>query len=138
MVRKSNLITGVIDNHIFSVCLIINKIMNLQPTYEPKQIKEHEPHDDLQRTYCEELLLKFIKKYLRKNFDMKNVFVTIRKKLNKQQKITQRQLQVLLPFLERERELKTFDRDAIFIYFSPIICIKQDKVKVPTLEDFFD
>ena len=112
--------------------------MNLQPTYEPKQIKEYEPHDDLQRTYCEELLLKFIKKYLRKNFDMKNVFVTIRKKLNKQQKITQRQLQVLLPFLERERELKTFDRDAIFIYFSPIICIKQDKVKVSTLEDFFD
>ena len=112
--------------------------MRIQPTYEVKQRLEPEPHNDLQRTYCEKLLLKYIKKYLKKDFHMKNVFVNIKKKLNKQQKITQRQLQVLLPFLERERELKTFDRDAIFIYFSPIICIKQDKVKVPTLEDFFD
>ena len=111
--------------------------MKIQPTYQVKQRLEPEPHNDLQRTYCEKLLLKYIKKYLKKDFHMKNVFVNIKKKLNKQHKITQKQLQVLIPFLERERELKTFERDAIFDYFAPITCIKKDKIPVATLEDFF-
>ena len=112
--------------------------MKLHPTYEVKQRPEAEIHDDIQRTYCEKLLLKYIKKYLKKDFNMKQVFITIRKKLNKKEKITEKQLQVLLPFLERERELRTFDSNAIFDYFSPITCMKKDKIKISTLEDFFE
>lgn len=94
-------------------------------------------HEELKR-FLEKLLLKYIKKYLKKDFAMDGVFISIRKKLRKQEEITERQFNAIIKFVERERAFRTYNRTKIYEYFSPIISKTKDKIPVATLDAFFD
>lgn len=94
-------------------------------------------HEQLKR-FLETLLLKYIKKYLKKDFAMDAVFISIRKTLRKQQEITERQFNAIIKFVERERAFRTYNRNKIYDYFSPIISKKKDKTPTATLDAFFD
>jgi len=83
-------------------------------------------HEQLKR-FLETLLLKYIKKYLKKDFAMDVVFIGIRKTLRKHQEITDRQFNAIIKFVERERAFRTYNRNKIYDYFSPIISKKKDK-----------
>lgn len=111
--------------------------MNIRPVVNPKNIRDIKPHNDPVRMHLENLLLKYLKKYLKKQFLMSNVFKNLKVRLNRQQLITEKQLETLMPFIEREREFKGFDRMKIKEYFKPILCRKTDRVVVGTLDEFF-
>ena len=83
-------------------------------------------------------LIKYLNKYLKKNFNMELVFRTIRKTLEKKEEITEKQFESIIKFIERERPFRGETRNRIYNYFSPVITKKRDRSSGNSLEQFMD
>ena len=83
-------------------------------------------------------LIKYINKYLKKNFNMELVFHTIKKTLKKQDEITEKQFESIIKFIERELPFRGETRNRIYNYFSPVITTKRDRSSGNSLEQFMD
>lgn len=81
--------------------------------------------------------------YLKKpNLQMKPVIRMIKKKINSNDYITEKQFNSVIKFIEREPKFRGLDRDQITDYFSPIIkelqtFFNDEEVRPSTLEPFF-
>ena len=94
-----------------------------------------EKHDSL-KNYLIRELINYLNKYLKKNFDMKMIFIQTKKSLNIDKSISINQFESLIKFIERERPFVTYTRPKIYEYFSPIINEKNKKKVGGTLEEF--
>ena len=83
-------------------------------------------------------LIKYLNKYLKKNFNMELVFRTIRKTLEKKEEITEKQFESIIKFIERELPFRGESRNRIYNYFSPVITKKKDRSSGNSLEQFMD
>ena len=82
-------------------------------------------------------LVKYLNHYIKKGFRMNPVFTSIRKTLVNENEISEKQFQSIIKFIEKEREFKGISQFKIFQYFSPIINLKNKKLGVSNLQDFF-
>lgn len=74
------------------------------------------------KEYRKQLLLRFIRYYLSKpTIKMKDLLTNLEKSLVTKGKITRKQLEAILKFLERERPFKNKDRDEIVDYFGHLV-----------------
>ena len=83
-------------------------------------------------------LIKYLNKYLKKNFNMELVFHSIRKTLKKKEEITEKQFESIIKFIERELPFRGESRNRIYNYFSPVITTKRDRSSGNSLEQFMD
>ena len=83
-------------------------------------------------------LIKYLNKYLKKNFNMELVFHSIRKTLKKKEEITEKQFESIIKFIERELPFRGESRNRIYNYFSPVITKKKDRSSGNSLEQFMD
>ena len=83
-------------------------------------------------------LIKYLNKYLKKNFNMELVFHTIKKTLKKQDEITEKQFESIIKFIERELPFRGETRNRIYNYFSPVITTKKNRSSGNSLEQFMD
>ena len=83
-------------------------------------------------------LIKYLNKYLKKNFNMELVFHSIRKTLKKKEEITEKQFESIIKFIERELPFRGETRNRIYNYFSPVITPKRDRSSGNSLEQFMD
>ena len=85
------------------------------------------------------IIIKYITKYLKKReWDMKPVFLNIRKTLKDQKPITENQFYSIIKFIELERPFRKLDRLKIVKYFRPIIHKFKDKEPIATLENYIN
>ena len=92
----------------------------------------------IDQIWCRRTLLKFVKKYLKKhNLVMRKRFLSIKKKLTDGKLLTERDFDLVLKFVERERGYRGYSRREIEICFLPIISTEESKRQVGTLESFF-
>ena len=104
---------------------LINKLDN---TTQYETLKRH----------LELQLIKYMNKYLKKNFNMELVFHTIKKTLKKKEEITEKQFESIIKFIERELPFRGETRNRIYNYFSPVITTKRDRSSGNSLEQFMD
>ena len=97
---------------------------------------EETENENLKR-YLEKDLIKYMKKYLKKDFRMSPVFVKIKKNLKNEEQITSSQMDSVIKFIERERPYRRWNRQQIYSYFSPVIIPNKDQILVGTLDKFF-
>ena len=97
---------------------------------------EETESENLKR-YLEKDLIKYMKKYLKKDFRMSPVFVKIKKNLKNEEQITSSQMDSVIKFIERERPYRRWNRTQIYEYFSPVISKTNDRIQVGTLDKFF-
>ena len=72
--------------------------------------------------YQEDILLKYLNKYLsKKNLRMRYVVKSIKDRVENNQPITIKQFNSLIKFIEREPEFKSSDRNQIQEFFEPLI-----------------
>jgi hypothetical protein len=90
------------------------------------------------KRYLELQLIKYMNKYLKKNFNMELVFHSIRKTLKNQLEITEKQFESVIKFIERELPFRGESRNRIYNYFSPVITTKRDRSSGNSLEQFMD
>ena len=100
-----------------------------------KEIEQHFKYEKLKR-YLERTLIKYLTRYIKKEFRMNEVFIDIRKKLKDEEEISERNFHQIIKFLERERPFRGQDRKKIFDFFSPVIHQNIDRPEVGTLERF--
>jgi len=74
-------------------------------------------------------LLQYLSIYIRKQFNMNDIFVSIRDRISEDLKITQNQFLSMIKFLEREKDFIDKDRRFIIEYFYDFIQIKKEKKK---------
>lgn len=79
-----------------------------------------EEHDSL-KNYLIRELINYLNKFLKKNFDMKMIFIQTKKSPNNDKSISINQFVSLIKFIERERLFVTYTRHKIYEYISPII-----------------
>ena len=101
-----------------------------------QEIEQHFKYEKLKR-YLEKTLIKYLTRYIKKEFRMNEVFIDIRKKLKDEEEISERNFHQIIKFLERERPFRGQDRKKIFDFFSPVIHQNIDRPEVGTLEMFF-
>ena len=97
---------------------------------------EETESENLKR-YLEKDLIKYMKKYLKKDFRMSPVFVKIKKNLKNEEQITSSQMDSVIKFIERERPYRRWNRTQIYESFSPVILPNKDQILVGTLDEFF-
>ena len=69
-----------------------------------------------------ELLLRYLQYYLsKKDLKMKNVLKNIQYRIQNNKRISIRQYNSIIKFIEREKEFKNSDRDQIYRFFEPLI-----------------
>ena len=100
-----------------------------------KEIEEHFEYEKLKR-YLEKTLIKYLTKYIKKDFRMNEVFINIRHILKNEEEISERNFHQIIKFIERERPFRGQDRKKIFDFFSPVIHQRNNKPCVGTLERF--
>ena len=100
-----------------------------------KEIEEHFEYEKLKR-YLEKTLIKYLTKYIKKDFRMNEVFINIRHILKNEEEISERNFHQIIKFIERERPFKGQDRKKIFDFFSPVIHQRNNNPCVGTLERF--
>ena len=83
-------------------------------------------------------LIKYLNKYLKKDFNMELVFHSTKKSLKNQLEITEKQFESIIKFIERERPFRGESRNRIYNYFSPVITKKKDRSSGNSLEQFMD
>ena len=72
--------------------------------------------------YQEDILLKYLNKYLsKKNLRMRYVVKSIKDRVENNQPITIKQFNSLIKFIEREPEFKSSNRNQIQEFFEPLI-----------------
>ena len=72
--------------------------------------------------YQEDILLKYLNKYLsKKNLRMRYVVKSIKDRVENNQPITIKQFNSLIKFIEREPEFKSSNRNQILEFFEPLI-----------------
>ena len=81
-------------------------------------------------------LLNYLQLYLSKKLRMNIVFIGIINKLKKNHKITVKQYNSIIKFIEREPKFINRDRDYILNYFSPLIHIERKTYEPNTLCEF--
>lgn len=75
-----------------------------------------------EKAYRKKLLLSFINIYLsKKDIKMKDLLVNLDKTLKTKGKISLKQLNAIIKFIERERPFKGRSRKEIYDYFEPFI-----------------
>jgi len=90
------------------------------------------------KRYLELQLIKYMNKYIKKNFNMELVFHSIKKSLKNQLEITEKEVESIIKFIERERPFRGETRNRIYNYFSPVITTKRDRSSDNSLEQFMD
>ena len=90
------------------------------------------------KRYLELQLIKYMNKYIKKDFNMELVFHSIKKSLKNQLEITEKQFESVIKFIERERPFRGESRNRIYNYFSPVITKKKDRSSGNSLEQFMD
>jgi len=90
------------------------------------------------KRYLELQLIKYMNKYIKKNFNMELVFNSIKKSLKNQLEITEKEFESIIKFIERERPFRGESRNRIYNYFSPVITKKKDRSSGNSLEQFMD
>ena len=85
-----------------------------------REIEEQFLLEDMKRQ-LESILIKYLKKYERKQLRMNPVFLNIRLILEEEKEISIRQFSSIFKFLEREPHFRPLSKKKIFEYFSPII-----------------
>ncbi|MDA9185714.1 hypothetical protein N9O40_00150 [Planktomarina sp.] len=100
------------------------------------EIEVHFEYENLKR-YLEKDLIKYMKKYLKKDFRMGPVFTKIKRDLKNEEQITSSQMDSVIKFIERERPYRRWNRTQIYEYFSPVILPNKDQILVGTLDEFF-
>ena len=95
-------------------------------------------HYEKLKRHLEQQLIKYMNKYLKKDFNMELVFHSIKKSLKNQLEITERQFESVIKFIERERPFRGESRNCIYNYFSPVITKKKDRSSGNSLEQFMD
>ena len=100
-----------------------------------QEIEQHFKYEKLKR-YLEKTLIKYLTRYIKKEFRMNEVFIAIRKKLKDEEEISERNFHQIIKFLERERPFRGQDRKKIFDFFSPVIHQNIDRPDVGTFERF--
>ena len=78
-------------------------------------------HYEKLKRHLEQQLIKYMNKYIKKDFNMELVFHSIKKSLKNQLEITEKQFESVIKFIEREPEFKTSNRNQIFKFFEPLI-----------------
>ena len=79
-------------------------------------------------------LLNYLQLYLSKKLRMNIVFIGMINQLKNNYKITLKQYNSIIKFIEREPKFINRNRDYIFNYFSPLICnIKKESYEPNTL-----
>ena len=101
-----------------------------------KEIEDHFKFEDLKR-FLEKTLIRYMKKYEKKDYRMNPIFINIRKTLRKEEEITERQFDSIIKWIERERPFRRYERKEIYEYFSPVISKTNDRILVGTLDNFF-
>ena len=102
-----------------------------------QQLDDGSHYEKLKR-HLEQQLIKYMNKYLKKNFNMELVFHSIRKTLKKKEEITEKQFESIIKFIERELPFRGESRNRIYNYFSPVITKKKDRSSGNSLEQFMD
>ena len=100
-----------------------------------QEIEQHFKYEKLKR-YLERTLIKYLTRYIKKEFRMNDVFIEIRKKLKNEEEISERNFHQIIKFIEREKPFRGQDRQKIFNFFSPVIHQRFDQPVVGTLERF--
>ena len=95
-------------------------------------------HYEKLKRHLEQQLIKYLNKYIKKDFNMELVFHTIKKTLKDQLEITEKQFESVIKFIERERPFRGESRNRIYNYFSPVITTKRDRSSGNSLEQFMD
>ena len=90
------------------------------------------------KRYLELQLIKYMNKYIKKDFNMELVFHSIKKSLKNRLEITEKQFESVIKFIERERPFRGESRNRIYDYFSPVITKKKDRSSDNSLEQFMD
>ena len=88
------------------------------------------------QNYLRRRLLSYLKRYIKKDFRMNDVFVELYKSIKRGDMITEKQLNSVMKFLEREREFRLDTPQEIIKYFDPIMNRRTDKIGSGTLENF--
>ena len=104
---------------------VINKLDN---TTHYEKLKRH----------LELQLIKYMNKYIKKDFNMELVFHSIKKSLKNQLEITEKEFESVIKFIERELPFRGESRNRIYDYFSPIISKTKDRSSDNSLEQFMD
>ena len=73
------------------------------------------------KTYLIKTLIKYLNKYIKKDFYMNNVFVVSKKSLKKHQSITTKQFNFIFKFLQREKAYRYYNKIQIYNYFAAVI-----------------
>mgnify|MGYP001158906562 FL=1 len=102
-----------------------------------EELSNNSEYEQLKRL-LEMKLIKYLNHYIKKGFRMNPVFTSIRKTLISENEISEKQFQSMIKFLDKEKEFRGLSHMKIFSYFSPIINLKNKKLGVSNLEDFFD
>ena len=102
-----------------------------------QQLDDGSHYEKLKRS-LELQLIKYMNKYIKKDFDMELVFHSIKKTLKNQMEITEKQFESVIKFIERERPFIGESRNRIYNYFSPVITKKKDRVTINSLEQFMN
>ena len=83
-------------------------------------------------------LLNYLQLYLSKKLNMNVVFIGIINKLKNNHKISMKQYNSIIKFIEREPKFINRDRDYILTYFSPLIHIERKPYEPNTLCQFIN
>ena len=75
-------------------------------------------------------LINYLQLYLLKKFYMNNVFEGIIQRLKNNNRITEKQFNSIIKFIEREKRFKGKNRDQIFEYFNPLISHSNNKERL--------
>ena len=102
-----------------------------------EELNKTSEYEQLKRL-LENKLIKYLNHYINRGFRMNPVFSSIRQTLISESEISEKQFQSIIKFIEKEKEFKGLTQMKIFNYFSPIINLRNKKVGVSNLEDFFD
>ena len=90
------------------------------------------------KRHLEQKLIKYLNKYLKKDFKMNPIFKNLKRTLSDEEEITEKQFDAIIKFVEREKEWRGEPRGKIYKYFSPVISKSQDKLQTTSLEEFMN
>ena len=115
----------------------LERVINELENEVLEELNKSSEYEQLKRL-LENKLIKYLNHYINKGFRMNQVFNSIHKTLISESEISEKQFQSIIKFIEKEKEFKGLTKMKIFHYFSPIINLKNKKIGVSNLEDFFD
>jgi hypothetical protein len=90
------------------------------------------------KLYLIRTLIKYINRYIKKDFYMNQVFVESKQSLKNAESISIEQFDFLIKFIEKEKSFRKSNRNQIRNYFLPVISTEEIITSNNSLEQFMN